>query len=61
MTRKSIGIKFFPDCVIYTKVIGTDFPEKDILIGMYVYSQLKGIQLLPNGVRYGKSFKPFNP
>jgi len=61
MTRKSIGIKFFPDCVIYTKVIGTDLPGKDILIGMDVYSQLKGIQLLPNGVRYRKSFKPFNP
>jgi len=61
MTKRRIGIKFFPDCTIYTKVIGTDLPGKDILIGMDVYTQLKGMQLLPNGVRYRKNFKPFNP
>jgi len=61
MTKKKIGIRFFPDCIIYTKVIGTDLPEKDILIGMDIYTQLKGIRLLPKGVRYKKYFKPFNP
>jgi len=61
MNKKNIGIRFFPDCTIHTKVIGTNFIGKDILIGMNVYTQLRGIQLLPNGVRYKKSFKPFNP
>jgi len=61
MTKKNIGIRFFPDCTIHTKVIGTYLPRKDILIGIDVYTQLRGIQLLPNGVRYKKSFKPFNP
>ena len=34
-----IGIKFFPGFIIWTKVIGTDLPNKDIVIGMDVYTQ----------------------
>jgi len=61
MTKKNIKINFFPNCTIYTKVIGTDLSEKDILIGMDVYTQIRGMKLLPNRIRYKSHFKPFSP
>ncbi|KAK2642109.1 hypothetical protein Ddye_023872 [Dipteronia dyeriana] len=31
--KKKIGIQFFPSYTLWTHVIGTPFPDKDILIG----------------------------
>jgi len=61
MTKKNIGIRFFPNCTIYTKVIGIDLLGKDILIRMDVYTQIRGMKLLPNEIRYKSHFKPFSP
>ncbi|PAL62001.1 hypothetical protein CEJ82_20130, partial [Acinetobacter baumannii] len=33
ITKKPIGIQIFPNCVIWTKVIGSSLPNKDILLG----------------------------
>ncbi|KAH9801802.1 hypothetical protein KPL71_001165 [Citrus sinensis] len=32
ITKKPIGIQIFPNCVIWTKIIGSKLPNKDILI-----------------------------
>jgi len=61
MTKKNIRIRFFPNCAIYTKVIGTDLLGNDILIGMDVYTHFRGMKLLLNGIRYKSHFKPFSP
>ncbi|WVZ06035.1 hypothetical protein V8G54_019381 [Vigna mungo] len=39
ITKTFIGIKFFPDCIIWAKVIGSKLPGKDILIGMDIFSE----------------------
>ncbi|KAK2645919.1 hypothetical protein Ddye_021114 [Dipteronia dyeriana] len=38
VSRKKIGIQFFPSFTLLTHVIGTPLPDKDILIGWDVYS-----------------------
>ncbi|KAH9792706.1 hypothetical protein KPL71_004238 [Citrus sinensis] len=35
ITKKPIGIQIFPNCVIWTKVIGSTLPNKDILLGSH--------------------------
>ncbi|RDX66831.1 hypothetical protein CR513_54356, partial [Mucuna pruriens] len=50
ITKDLVGIKFFPDCVVWTKVIGSKLPDRDILIGM---------DILSTGVRHKREFKPF--
>ncbi|KAH9780689.1 hypothetical protein KPL71_008173 [Citrus sinensis] len=32
ITKKSIGIQFFPNCIIWQKIVGLDLPDKDLLI-----------------------------
>ncbi|CAK8532419.1 unnamed protein product [Lathyrus sativus] len=39
MTKEKIGIKFFPECIVWTKAIGSNLPNKDIIVGMDVYSE----------------------
>lgn len=38
ITKKKIGLKFFLDCIFWTKVIGSSLPNRDVLIGMDVLS-----------------------
>ncbi|MCH95548.1 polyprotein-like, partial [Trifolium medium] len=59
MTKKNIGIKFFPDCIIWTKVIGSNLPNKDIVIGMDVYSAADRLQILPRGIKFKRNFKAY--
>ncbi|KAH9698061.1 hypothetical protein KPL71_023864 [Citrus sinensis] len=32
ITKKPIGIQFFPNCIIWQKIIGSNLPDKDLLI-----------------------------
>ncbi|KAH9697717.1 hypothetical protein KPL71_023724 [Citrus sinensis] len=59
ITKKPIGIQIFPNCVIWTKVIGSTLPNKDILLGFDILHQIKNLQILPNGIRVKSMFKPF--
>ncbi|RDY09252.1 hypothetical protein CR513_06399, partial [Mucuna pruriens] len=59
ITKDPVGIKIFPECVIWSRVIGSKMPDKDILIGMDVYSAANKLQILSTGVRYKREFKPF--
>ena len=33
ITKNPIGIQIFPNCVIWTKIISSKLPNKDILLG----------------------------
>ncbi|KAH9763316.1 hypothetical protein KPL70_001124 [Citrus sinensis] len=59
ITKKSIGIQIFPNCVIWTKVIGSHLPNKDILLGFDIIHQIKHLQIIPTGIRVKSMFKPF--
>ncbi|KAH9734684.1 hypothetical protein KPL71_017452 [Citrus sinensis] len=59
ITKKPIGIQIFPNCVIWTKVIGSTLPNKDILIGFDILHQIKHLQIIPTGIRIKSMFKPF--
>ena len=41
ITKKPIGIQIFPNCVIWTKVIDSHLPNKDILLGFDIIHQIK--------------------
>ncbi|KAH9734655.1 hypothetical protein KPL71_017445 [Citrus sinensis] len=59
ITKKPIGIQIFPNCVIWTKVIGSTLPYKDILLGFDILHQIKHLQIIPIGIRVKSMFKPF--
>ncbi|KAH9780564.1 hypothetical protein KPL71_008130 [Citrus sinensis] len=59
ITKKPIGIQIFPNCVIWTKVIGSTLPNKDLLLGFDILHQIKHLHILPNGIRVKSMFKPF--
>ncbi|KAH9686576.1 hypothetical protein KPL70_014414 [Citrus sinensis] len=59
ITKKPIGIQIFPNCVIWTKVIGSTLPNKDLLLGFDIFHQIKHLQIIPNGIRVKSMFKPF--
>ncbi|KAH9680140.1 hypothetical protein KPL71_026434 [Citrus sinensis] len=59
ITKKPVGIQIFPNCVIWTKVIGSTLPNKDILLGFDVLHQIKHLQIIPTGIRVKSMFKPF--
>ncbi|WVY95147.1 hypothetical protein V8G54_034235 [Vigna mungo] len=59
ITKTFIEIKFFPDCIIWAKVIGSKLPGKDNLIGMDIFSEADKLQILPSGLKYKREFKPF--
>ncbi|CAK8537679.1 unnamed protein product [Lathyrus sativus] len=60
MTKEKIGIKFFPECIVWTKVIGSNLPNKDIVVGMDVYSEAIKLQILPTGIKFKREFKPYS-
>ncbi|KAH9763298.1 hypothetical protein KPL70_001116 [Citrus sinensis] len=59
ITKKPIGIQIFPNCVIWTKVISSTLPNKDLLLGFDILHQIKHLQILPTGIRVKSMFKPF--
>ncbi|KAG4980617.1 hypothetical protein JHK82_033859 [Glycine max] len=53
------AIKFFPDCIIWTKVIGSKLTDRDLLIGMDVYTVGNKLQIHSTGIKFKREFKPF--
>ncbi|KAK3200664.1 hypothetical protein Dsin_024079 [Dipteronia sinensis] len=60
ISKNKIGIKIFPSYTIWTQVLDTSLPDKDILIGWDVYCQCKSLCILPSGIRYKRDFKSFS-
>ncbi|KAK0574989.1 hypothetical protein LWI29_032165 [Acer saccharum] len=60
ISKKKIGIQFFPSFTLWVHVLGTPLPDKDILLGWDVFCQCKSLWILPSGIRYKKNFKAFS-
>ena len=58
VTHAPIGIEFFPDCIIWTKVIRSKFPDRDLLIGMDVYTAADKLQIHSTRIKFKREFKP---
>lgn len=58
ITKHKIRIKFFPNCVAWSKVLGTELLDKDVLIGMDVYCQADRLKIMPRGLQYKREFMP---
>ena len=52
ITRKPIGIQFFPGCILWTKLVGSNLPDKDLLIGFDVLHLVKKLHITVFVIRY---------
>ena len=43
ITKKPIGIQFFPNYIIWQKIIGLDLPDKDLLLGFDILQLVKSL------------------
>jgi hypothetical protein len=50
ISRHKLGIKFFPDCLVWLHVYGYKLHGKDILIGWDCYCKAKHLRLFPTGL-----------
>ncbi|KAH9680015.1 hypothetical protein KPL71_026374 [Citrus sinensis] len=59
ITKKPIGIQFFPNCIIWKKIVASKLPDKDLLIGFDILHLAKNLFLTSSGVRYKQMFLPY--
>ncbi|XP_024042650.1 uncharacterized protein LOC112099525 [Citrus clementina] len=58
-TKSRIGIQLFPKLTVWTHVIGSSLPDKDLLLGFDILFQAQKIQVLPTGLRFQSMFQPY--
>ncbi|KAH9686122.1 hypothetical protein KPL70_014243 [Citrus sinensis] len=59
ITKKPIGIQFFPNCIIWKKIVASKLPDKDLLIGFDILHLVKNLFLTSSGVRNKQMFLPY--
>ena len=52
ITKKPVGIQFFPNCVLWIKIVGSNLPDKDILIGFDILHLIKNLHVTASRIRY---------
>ncbi|KAL0355776.1 UNVERIFIED_CONTAM: polyprotein [Sesamum radiatum] len=60
ISKKPVGIRFFPECIIWMHVIGSKLHGRDLLIGFDLYHKAQRLQVLPTGLKYKRYFQPFS-
>ncbi|XP_033508881.1 uncharacterized protein [Nicotiana tomentosiformis] len=61
ITKHPITIDFFLGLKYRTKLIGSDVPGKDLIVGFVILRQLKDqLQIRANGITFKKQFKPYS-
>ncbi|KAH9697817.1 hypothetical protein KPL71_023772 [Citrus sinensis] len=58
-TKSRIGIQLFPKLTVWTHVIRSSLPDKDLLLGFDILFQAQKIQVLPTGLRFQSMFQPY--
>ena len=58
-TKSRIGIQLFPKLTVWTHVIGSSLPDKDLLLGFDIIFQAQKIQVLPTGLKFQSMFQPY--
>ncbi|KAH9680144.1 hypothetical protein KPL71_026436 [Citrus sinensis] len=59
ITKKLVGIQFFPNCVLWVNIVGSDLPDKDLLIGFDILHLIKKLQITASGIRFKQMFQPY--
>ncbi|KAL0453998.1 UNVERIFIED_CONTAM: polyprotein [Sesamum latifolium] len=60
ISKKPVGIRFFPECIIWMHVIDNKLHDRDLLIGFDLYHKAQRLQVLPTGLKYKRYFQPFS-
>ncbi|KAH9769556.1 hypothetical protein KPL71_012047 [Citrus sinensis] len=59
ITKKSIGIQFFPNCIIWKKIVASTLPDKNLLISFDILHFVKNLFITSSGIRYKQMFLPY--
>ena len=59
ITKKPIGIKFFPNCIIWKKIVASTLLDKDLLIGFDILYLVKNLFITSSRIRYKQMFLPY--
>ena len=59
ITKKPIGIQFFPGCVLWNELVGSNLSNKDLLIGFDILHLVKKLHITASGIRYKQMFQPY--
>ena len=59
ITKNPFGIQFFPNCIIWQKIIGSDLPDKDLLIGFDILHLVKNLHITPTEIKFKQMFLPY--
>ncbi|KAH9769355.1 hypothetical protein KPL71_011965 [Citrus sinensis] len=59
ITKKPIGIQFFPNCIIWKKIVASTLRDKDLLIGFDILHLVKNLFITSSGIRYKHMFLPY--
>ena len=59
ITKKSIGIQFFLNCIIWQKFVGSSLPNKDLLIGFDIFHLVKKLHIKLTGIKFKQIFLPY--
>ncbi|KAG8478431.1 hypothetical protein CXB51_028256 [Gossypium anomalum] len=54
-----ITVQILPGCSIKTTVLGSKLPGKDFILGFDLYTKIKNLRILPDGIRFKTLFQPF--
>ncbi|KAG8481392.1 hypothetical protein CXB51_026151 [Gossypium anomalum] len=54
-----ITVQILPNCSIRTTVLGSKLPGKDLIIGFDLYTKIKNLRILPDGIRFKTFFQPY--
>ncbi|KAL0444937.1 UNVERIFIED_CONTAM: polyprotein [Sesamum latifolium] len=60
ISKKPVGIRFFPESIIWMHVIVSKLHGRDLLIGFGLYHKAQRLQVLPTGLKYKRYFQPFS-
>ncbi|XP_070056972.1 uncharacterized protein [Nicotiana tomentosiformis] len=61
ITNHPVTIELFPRLKYRTKLIGSDVPGKDLIVGFVIFRQLKDqLQIRANEITFKKQFKPYS-
>ena len=52
ITKKPIGVQFFPGCILWIKLVGSNLPDKYLLIEFDVPHLVKKLYITASGIRY---------
>nr|XP_009772884.1 PREDICTED: uncharacterized protein LOC104223205 [Nicotiana sylvestris] len=59
--KHPVTIEFFPGLKYKTKLLGSDVPVKDLIIGFDIYRQLRDqLQIKANKIAFKKQFRPYS-